>query len=286
MNKAELGNLLDAFAEYYGAVPVSFVVERVTAFHPEIQPKHVMKAMKMFANSIEHHWDLLRMNSEEPMLLEEHLYALGIEDYELLMKASRTYTYYPASEEEILRMQTYPHMERTKALEKLEAFAQTELGLDSERTEELVFTCGMSLTDALVEGGSWLKHLLGYASADVIQFASLEQLATLREIGKSVYLEWPNQALKGWRPCDLPDAPPLPDDLPSQADFDSYLERWKEWEQIRKKVEALREQPWGDDDDWREELLREQKPARGNPGRNDPCPCGSGKKYKNCCGQR
>jgi uncharacterized protein YchJ len=20
------------------------------------------------------------------------------------------------------------------------------------------------------------------------------------------------------------------------------------------------------------------------PGRNDPCPCGSGKKYKNCCG--
>lgn len=21
------------------------------------------------------------------------------------------------------------------------------------------------------------------------------------------------------------------------------------------------------------------------PGRNDPCPCGSGKKYKNCCGQ-
>ena len=22
------------------------------------------------------------------------------------------------------------------------------------------------------------------------------------------------------------------------------------------------------------------------PGRNDPCPCGSGKKYKNCCGAK
>ncbi|MDZ7721286.1 MAG: SEC-C metal-binding domain-containing protein [candidate division KSB1 bacterium] len=22
-----------------------------------------------------------------------------------------------------------------------------------------------------------------------------------------------------------------------------------------------------------------------NVGRNDPCPCGSGKKYKNCCGK-
>ena len=35
---------------------------------------------------------------------------------------------------------------------------------------------------------------------------------------------------------------------------------------------------------------RENKPEtyrRDQPkvGRNDPCPCGSGKKYKNCCGR-
>jgi preprotein translocase subunit SecA len=29
------------------------------------------------------------------------------------------------------------------------------------------------------------------------------------------------------------------------------------------------------------------KPVRSGPkvGRNDPCPCGSGKKFKNCCGR-
>jgi hypothetical protein len=27
------------------------------------------------------------------------------------------------------------------------------------------------------------------------------------------------------------------------------------------------------------------KPAPGKVGRNAPCPCGSGKKYKNCCGE-
>ena len=29
------------------------------------------------------------------------------------------------------------------------------------------------------------------------------------------------------------------------------------------------------------------KPVRTGPkvGRNDPCPCGSGKKFKNCCGR-
>jgi uncharacterized protein YecA (UPF0149 family) len=25
--------------------------------------------------------------------------------------------------------------------------------------------------------------------------------------------------------------------------------------------------------------------AKAKPGRNDPCPCGSGKKYKQCCGR-
>ena len=29
------------------------------------------------------------------------------------------------------------------------------------------------------------------------------------------------------------------------------------------------------------ETVRKQK----EPGRNDPCPCGSGEKYKNCCGK-
>jgi preprotein translocase subunit SecA len=31
----------------------------------------------------------------------------------------------------------------------------------------------------------------------------------------------------------------------------------------------------------------QQQPIRVGPkvGRNDPCPCGSGKKFKNCCGQ-
>jgi len=35
------------------------------------------------------------------------------------------------------------------------------------------------------------------------------------------------------------------------------------------------------------EAVAKAKPVRTGPkvGRNDPCPCGSGKKYKNCCGK-
>jgi preprotein translocase subunit SecA len=30
--------------------------------------------------------------------------------------------------------------------------------------------------------------------------------------------------------------------------------------------------------------LQQDPAAFRNVGRNDPCPCGSGKKYKRCCG--
>ena len=38
-------------------------------------------------------------------------------------------------------------------------------------------------------------------------------------------------------------------------------------------------------------LIKESKKvdplsAKSEPGRNDPCPCGSGKKYKKCCGAK
>ena len=32
-------------------------------------------------------------------------------------------------------------------------------------------------------------------------------------------------------------------------------------------------------------LAKKSATAKKTPGRNDPCPCGSGKKYKHCCGR-
>jgi len=45
-----------------------------------------------------------------------------------------------------------------------------------------------------------------------------------------------------------------------------------------------------DDEDFEEEEYandseRKVRYVKSKVGRNDPCPCGSGKKYKNCCGK-
>ncbi len=60
-----------------------------------------------------------------------------------------------------------------------------------------------------------------------------------------------------------------------QAD---WLYNLEEWEPIFTKEE-------------REELYKTEKKSKTvvkppKVGRNDPCPCGSGKKYKQCCGKR
>jgi preprotein translocase subunit SecA len=60
------------------------------------------------------------------------------------------------------------------------------------------------------------------------------------------------------------------------------LEKRYEKEQERKRQ---REAIVSDDDAPIPDAPVERARAVDTPGRNDPCPCGSGKKYKKCCGK-
>lgn len=64
--------------------------------------------------------------------------------------------------------------------------------------------------------------------------------------------------------------------------FDGGQSRFDE---KRTKEERYQKQLPGEDD---EKLPDPVKPVsvEKKPGRNDPCSCGSGKKYKQCCGKR
>jgi len=44
------------------------------------------------------------------------------------------------------------------------------------------------------------------------------------------------------------------------------------------QFDAARETAWGN-----APVMRPMNSVVGKVGRNDPCPCGSGKKYKRCC---
>lgn len=65
------------------------------------------------------------------------------------------------------------------------------------------------------------------------------------------------------------------------------------WHMVEAKAEWLYELPEWDallSEERRKELYKDQKQSGTirkdkKIGRNDPCPCGSGKKYKKCCGK-
>ncbi len=54
------------------------------------------------------------------------------------------------------------------------------------------------------------------------------------------------------------------------------------------RLEAIEELPaaiLGIRDYWHEPAAAVTSPPAPKTGRNDPCPCGSGKKFKKCCGR-
>ncbi len=64
--------------------------------------------------------------------------------------------------------------------------------------------------------------------------------------------------------------------------FDRFSRRYQK-QQERKKRQAAVLSP---DDAPLPEAPVEQARAADKPERNSPCPCGSGKKYKKCCGKQ
>ena len=71
---------------------------------------------------------------------------------------------------------------------------------------------------------------------------------------------------------------------------DPISERFEKKQKEHQLEELARKARRKEDVEAEEELIKktEKVPpihADQPPGRNDPCPCGSGKKYKKCCGK-
>jgi preprotein translocase subunit SecA len=77
-----------------------------------------------------------------------------------------------------------------------------------------------------------------------------------------------------------------------QFDFGTPEEEEQAVEEIKNELESTVEnttlnQSYEEGEITDPQLEHPRKPIKGTkkPKRNDPCPCGSGKKYKNCCGK-
>ncbi|MCI9486241.1 MAG: SEC-C domain-containing protein [Lachnospiraceae bacterium] len=126
------------------------------------------------------------------------------------------------------------------------------------------------------------------AAPDEVVTGTVKELAEKYGVELSImtgFLDGINDSLKEQNPIDT-----MEEDTPVNLGFDKEL-LYKNM--VAAKADWLYGLPqWNDifSEERQKELYKEQKSSttivKGKKiGRNDPCPCGSGKKYKHCCGK-
>lgn len=137
----------------------------------------------------------------------------------------------------------------------------------------------------LIEKGIYEQLL---TNPDEVITGTVKELAEKYEVDLQImvgFLDGINDSLKEPNPIEEMD-----ENTPVNLGFDKEL-LYKNM--VDAKADWLYELPIWDDifsEEQRKELYLEQKKSgtivKGEKiGRNDPCPCGSGKKYKKCCGR-
>ena len=213
---------------------------------------------------------------ESPEIVVEHLVAVDPEDFDRFIATRIEGPYCDCDEETLLRMKEGLFDFDIPEVNAIKDFGRNKLGLDDEWSRQLLNDCKLSQGDALCDGSSWVQAVLNMESFGKIHFQTVDQVKRFRDLGNKLYQAIPNPVLKGWRPADL-EKPPLPlDDIPEKDE--EIPDGRPIMEQLRQAL-GFHENP---EEQWTEDTVIE-KPKQ-KVGRNDPCPCGSGKKYKKCCG--
>ena len=136
-----------------------------------------------------------------------------------------------------------------------------------------------------LEKGIYEKLL---AAPDEVVSGTVKELAEKYDVELMImtgFLDGINDSLKEPNPIDT-----MEEDTPVNLGFDKEL-LYKNM--VAAKADWLYGLPqWNEifSEERQKELYKEQKSSttvvKGKKiGRNDPCPCGSGKKYKQCCGK-
>jgi len=274
MTDGKLCDLLQAFAYYYWSVPVSYAIGKISEWHPEVTDRQITKALRI-EKSRKYHYYLETDGLDEPEIVVEHLVAIDYNDFERFIATRFDLPFRDCDEQTLLRFDD----ERLDIPEKqaIVEFARDELGLDDEWTRQLVDDCVLNQPTALYEGESWVMSVLQGESYGKIHFRTIEQVKRFRELGNRFYEAMPNPILRGWKPSEIENPPVLPDAIP-EKDEDIPDERKVLDEMFARYggLEKVREQSM--------QSLSKVAPKK-KVGPNDPCPCGSGKKYKKCCGR-
>lgn len=180
--------------------------------------------------------------------LEDHRVFLAtkiIEEH----KARPNVDYYPFTKKQLLKAGDSGFIDKTPAMEKFLQFLLQHYDLNEQETDEIALQL-INMINKDAKPSVWMQFLQSQ-----LEFPSFEFVQLLTAQMMEVYNNTRMWVLKGYTPDEL---------------------HKKEKQHLNPIPPSMKKQTGSNIIDIN---------SRKKTGRNDPCPCGSGKKYKKCCGK-
>ena len=262
----------DAASNLYARIPLRMLYKIYNSQNPPVSQEDFLAAAEIISHE-RNHYSVLRPDvfhedagASQPMdqeLVAEHLYAVDDEDYYILEQKQEGKPWYIPGREEFLKYTDSFYTEKSPQFLALADFLRsTQRKLHCpplEVAEELadLFRMDIPLPNVVDDG-----QRLG------VRFRYPQDFRTYLQLCLDLSQHTRRYSHRGHTPAEL--------GLPQQS-----IE------------EAMKEVPF--DTDCRDPFDKAGAALRtnimgpatvtGKPAKNDPCPCGSGRKYKNCCGK-
>ena len=282
----------DAFSNLYGIMPLYRAFRIIQKQNPELALTE--KEFLSFAGEVEQeeHYYIIAGEEEiyddieEPTpprkreIISEYLYAVDdFESYTELKADQEGKPFYIPEKEELLKYQDDCYVEETKEVLALRAFLRDKLKL--RRADDvlddltLAARCEEKDPQMVISG---VERLAGRGC-----FGSVERINEFFQYYFAMCNSTRIPSNRGFTPNEMQERQ---GDPPRTIEFGPSISR--SLQKGGMDIGELRQGISGSDIpmSWKASMLNDlERVEQKKPGRNDPCPCGSGKKYKRCCGR-
>ena len=288
--KELLRSYFDAFTNLYGITPMYRALRIIQKQNPELALTE--EAFLSFVDEIEQedHYYIIAgaediycdVNDPTPPLKREIIadYLCELDDcYDELRVEQEGKPFYIPEKESLLKYQDQFYFEETKELLALGTFLRDKLKLKraDEVLSELQLEASMGESDP--EDVIWTVERMAGKGC-------LGSIEKINEFFRYYFAMSNNTRLasnRGFTPNEMQERM---GGSPRSIEFGPNISRSLQTGEM--DIGGMRQGLFGSDlpAPWKASMLNDlERVEQKKPGRNDPCPCGSGKKYKRCCGR-
>ncbi len=241
----------------------------------------------------------------EREIIHESLICIDFDDYYYTVDRQVDKPFYIPPKKELLKYADHFYHEETRYTKAMYSFIKNELTYrdgrnpDDETTEDLLFDLITMLLMPEYTPTGIIDRFFKELTREKLEFDSEKRVKRFMEIYNDLHNNTRMAINRGHTPFEIASMTNPKDRMPTSLNFGPNIRKKLqdgEWDvnELRREImemdfpsEELRIsmlRNLADIDKGNVVSISAGKGKTQKPGRNDLCPCGSGKKYKNCCG--